>query len=120
MIHVETLHAGDIFGESSFLNGQGSKAASTIICETGTYLTVIEGFFLDILFDYFSGKDGLCSRFYFYIATELFKRLKRKYRAMNSQPNNPGNSSVTVYFLFFLSFLLVFVFYTKKIEFSIH
>jgi len=63
------------------LNGIGSKATSTVIAEEGAFITVIEGFFVDILFDYF---PGLCSRFYFYLATEMYKRLKNKYKVMNA------------------------------------
>lgn len=81
IVQVETLQAGSIFGETSFLNGVGSKACSTIIAEEETFITIIDGFFLDILFDYI---PGLCSRFYFYLASDIFKRLKNKYKAMNS------------------------------------
>jgi len=63
-----------IFGEISFLEGTGATA-SVVANESDTVIHVIEGYYLDILFDYFPGLSG---RFYHYLATVLSTRLKQR------------------------------------------
>eukprot|EP01125_Pyxidicula_operculata_P006043 TRINITY_DN2111_c0_g1_i1.p1 TRINITY_DN2111_c0_g1~~TRINITY_DN2111_c0_g1_i1.p1 ORF type:complete len:1230 (-),score=380.39 TRINITY_DN2111_c0_g1_i1:146-3835(-) len=74
VIVVGTIGEQSITGEISFLEGSGATA-SVISNTDDTTVLVIEGFFLDVLFEYFPGLSG---RFYHFIATVLSTRLKAR------------------------------------------
>jgi CRP-like cAMP-binding protein len=63
-----------LFGEISFLEGCPASA-SVIADEPDTAVYVIEGYFLNILFE---ENPGLSGRFYHYLAHMLSKRLKQR------------------------------------------
>jgi CRP-like cAMP-binding protein len=63
-----------LFGEISFLEG-GAASASVIADEPDTAVYIIEGYFLNILFE---ENPGLSGRFYHYLAHMLSKRLKQR------------------------------------------
>uniref|UniRef100_A0A6B2L6K3 Cyclic nucleotide-binding domain-containing protein n=1 Tax=Arcella intermedia TaxID=1963864 RepID=A0A6B2L6K3_9EUKA len=60
-----------IFGEISFLEGTPATA-SVVANEDGTVVRVLEGYFLEVLFNYYPGLSG---RFYHYLASVLSTRL---------------------------------------------
>jgi len=66
-----------IFGEISFLEG-GAASASVIADKNDTQVKIIEGYFLNILFQYHSELSG---RFYHYLCHILSKRLTERERA---------------------------------------
>jgi len=72
VIQIAIIQGGEIFGEIAFLEG-GGATASVVADEDDTVIHVIEGYYLDILFDYFPPLSG---RFYHYLATVLSTRLK--------------------------------------------
>lgn len=55
---LATLGQGTIFGEMGFIEGPGSKATATVRADEDTTIQVMEGYFLDIMFDYFPGLSG--------------------------------------------------------------
>jgi len=63
-----------IFGEISFLEGTDASA-SVVADENDTVVHVIEGYYLDVLFEYYPGLSG---RFYHFLATVLSTRLKQR------------------------------------------
>jgi len=65
------LDEGKIFGEVSFLLGE--KASSDIIAnEDNTTITVIEAYFINILFQH---RPEIAGRFYFQLGQVLYRRL---------------------------------------------
>jgi len=77
VIVLAKAQSGEIFGEIAFLEGS-SATASVVADEEDTVIHVIEGFYLDILFDYYPGMSG---RFYHFLATVLSGRLKMRENA---------------------------------------
>jgi len=73
-----------MFGEISFLEGVGGKATASVVAnEPETVVRVIEGYYLNILFEY---NPGLAGRFYHYLGQVLSKRLKiREATAQNKK-----------------------------------
>lgn len=70
-----------LFGEISFL--EGGKASANVVCDQAdTQVAVIEGYFLETLFQYYPELSG---RFYHYIANILSKRLKQREGSLNPQ-----------------------------------
>eukprot|EP01123_Difflugia_compressa_P012964 TRINITY_DN5775_c0_g1_i2.p1 TRINITY_DN5775_c0_g1~~TRINITY_DN5775_c0_g1_i2.p1 ORF type:complete len:404 (-),score=114.06 TRINITY_DN5775_c0_g1_i2:66-1145(-) len=69
-----TITVNDVFGEISFLEGTGATA-SVISNIPDTVVHIIDGYYLDVLFDYYPGLSG---RFYHYLATVLSARLKTR------------------------------------------
>jgi len=67
-----------IFGEISFLEG-GVASASVIADVDNTTVHIIEGYFLNILFQYHS---ELAGRFFNYICNVLSKRLSERESAL--------------------------------------
>ena len=65
---------GAVFGEISFLEG-GAASASVIADENDTQVFVIEGYFLNVLFEKYPSMGG---RFYHFLAQMLSKRLKQR------------------------------------------
>lgn len=45
------MHEGETFGEISFLQGKGATASVVADSETGVDLTIIEGYFINALFN---------------------------------------------------------------------
>eukprot|EP01126_Amoeba_proteus_P052529 TRINITY_DN6351_c0_g1_i8.p1 TRINITY_DN6351_c0_g1~~TRINITY_DN6351_c0_g1_i8.p1 ORF type:complete len:257 (-),score=80.33 TRINITY_DN6351_c0_g1_i8:226-996(-) len=83
-VTLAQIGAGSIFGEISFLEGAGGKAtASVVASEDDTIISIIEGFFLDVAFEYYPGLSG---RFYHYLAQILSGRLKQR-EALTNTPN---------------------------------
>jgi CRP-like cAMP-binding protein/methylglyoxal synthase len=80
----------NLFGEISFL--EGGKASASVVCDKDeTQIAIIEGYWLDVLFQYYPELSG---RFYHYLANVLSKRLKqRESAAQNSSSNPPLPSS---------------------------
>eukprot|EP01126_Amoeba_proteus_P057125 TRINITY_DN7248_c0_g2_i1.p1 TRINITY_DN7248_c0_g2~~TRINITY_DN7248_c0_g2_i1.p1 ORF type:complete len:1107 (+),score=252.97 TRINITY_DN7248_c0_g2_i1:576-3896(+) len=77
---------GSIFGEISFLEGDGGKASASVVAdEDDTIIQIIEGFFLDIAFEYYPDLSG---RFYHYLAQMLSERLKEREATANTQLKN--------------------------------
>eukprot|EP01121_Diplochlamys_sp_Union-15-3_P018988 TRINITY_DN703_c0_g3_i1.p1 TRINITY_DN703_c0_g3~~TRINITY_DN703_c0_g3_i1.p1 ORF type:complete len:141 (-),score=11.03 TRINITY_DN703_c0_g3_i1:58-480(-) len=71
---LETLNSGCIFGEISFI--EGGKASATVISSSDdTAILVIEGYYLNVLFQY---HPRLAPRFYHYLCTVLAKRLAER------------------------------------------
>eukprot|EP01126_Amoeba_proteus_P011151 TRINITY_DN1445_c0_g1_i6.p1 TRINITY_DN1445_c0_g1~~TRINITY_DN1445_c0_g1_i6.p1 ORF type:complete len:333 (-),score=74.85 TRINITY_DN1445_c0_g1_i6:238-1236(-) len=80
-ITLDYIRAGSIFGEISFLEGAGGKATASVVAdENDTMVHIIEGFFLDIAFEYYPGLSG---RFYHYLAQILSGRLKQREAGTN-------------------------------------
>jgi len=72
------LSPGSIFGEISFLEGMGAKATATVTAtKNDTVIQIIEGYFLETLFEYYPGLSG---RFYHYLANILLERLRQRGR----------------------------------------
>lgn len=75
-----------LFGEISFL--EGGKASASVVCDKdNTQISIIEGYFLEVLFQY---TPELSGRFYHYLAHILSKRLKQREAALqqNIQESN--------------------------------
>jgi len=67
------MSAPEIFGEISFLEGGDSGAAATVIPDDSEVeLFIIEGYFINVLFD---TQEGFAGRFYYYLCTLLAARL---------------------------------------------
>jgi len=67
------MSTGEMFGEISFLEGSG--AAVTVRSEDdGVELQIIEGYYINILFDM---KPGFAGRFYHHLCTVLAARLRQ-------------------------------------------
>jgi CRP-like cAMP-binding protein len=80
---------GALFGEISFL--EGGKASASVVCDKDdTQIAIIEGYWLDVLFQYHPELSG---RFYHYLANVLSKRLKQRESAAASAPALPSSSS---------------------------
>jgi len=76
----EVITTGAIFGEISFLGSSGGRATASVVAnEPDTVVNVIEGFYLNILFEYFSGLSG---KFYHNLGTVIAKRLKMREAAL--------------------------------------
>lgn len=73
-----------IFGEISFLEG-GKASASVVADQFDTQTAIIEGYYLEIVFQYHPELSG---RFYHYLANVLSKRLKQRETSMQSLPDN--------------------------------
>jgi len=69
--HEFILTEGATFGEISFLNGSSVKVDEVITNET-TFVSMIEGYYLNALFKYF---PELAGKFYRFIAAVLCSRL---------------------------------------------
>jgi len=79
----------NLFGEISFL--EGGKASASVVCDKDeTQIAIIEGYWLDVLFQYYPELSG---RFYHYLANVLSKRLKQRESAAAAQPHQPALSS---------------------------
>jgi CRP-like cAMP-binding protein len=78
---------GAVFGEISFLEG-GAASASVIADENDTQVFVIEGYFLNVLFEKYPSMGG---RFYHFLAQMLSKRLKQ--RESEQQPGGAKEKS---------------------------
>lgn len=79
---------GALFGEISFL--EGGKASASVVCDKDdTQIAIIEGYWLDVLFQYHPELSG---RFYHYLANVLSKRLKQRESAA-AAPALPSSSS---------------------------
>lgn len=78
-----------LFGEISFL--EGGKASASVLCDKDdTQIAIIEGYWLDALFQYYPELSG---RFFHYLARVLSKRLKQRETTINSaQPSNTTNT----------------------------
>lgn len=63
-----------VFGEISFIEG-GVTSASIVANEDNTEVYIIEGYFLNVLFE---RNPGLSGRFYHYLAKLLAKRIKNR------------------------------------------
>lgn len=78
-----------VFGEISFLEG-GAASASVVADEPETAIHIIEGYFLDVLFQ---RTPGLSGRFYHYLASLLAKRVALREGAIampaSPRPNKP-------------------------------
>jgi len=68
-----------IFGEISFLEGPGARATASVVANEDTLVNVIEGYYLNILFQYNSGLSG---RFYHFLGSVIVKRLKVREAAL--------------------------------------
>jgi len=80
----------DIFGEISFLEG-GKATASVISDSDDTTILIIEGYYLNILFEY---NPDLPGRFYHYVAIMLSMRLnKRQEEERNERKLSMSNST---------------------------
>jgi len=90
--HIATISDGEIFGEIAFLEGSGATA-SVVADEDNTVIHVIEGYYLDILFDYFPHLSG---RFYHYLATVLSTRLKSREAAESKRKRDEATESEEV------------------------
>jgi len=78
-----------LFGEISFL--EGGKASASVVCDKDeTQIAIIEGYWLDVLFQYYPELSG---RFYHYLANVLSKRLKQRESAAAAQPLQPALTS---------------------------
>lgn len=72
----------NLFGEISFL--EGGKASASVVCDKDdTKVAIIEGYWLDVLFQYYPELSG---RFYHYLANVLSKRLKQRENAQHNAP----------------------------------
>eukprot|EP01097_Dermamoeba_algensis_P009489 TRINITY_DN667_c0_g1_i4.p1 TRINITY_DN667_c0_g1~~TRINITY_DN667_c0_g1_i4.p1 ORF type:complete len:916 (-),score=254.98 TRINITY_DN667_c0_g1_i4:345-3092(-) len=67
------MSSGEMFGEISFLEGSGA-AVSVISDEEEVSLSIIEGYYINILFEM---KPGFAGRFYHHLCTLLAGRLKK-------------------------------------------
>jgi len=77
----------EVFGEISFLEGErGNASASVIADDNNTIIFVIEGYYLNILFQY---DNNLPGRFYHYIAQLLVTRLKNRQDMMHKVIDTP-------------------------------
>jgi CRP-like cAMP-binding protein len=78
-----------VFGEISFLEG-GAATASVVADEEETAVHIIEGYFLDVLFQ---RTPGLSGRFYHYLASLLAKRVAQREGSVampsSPRPNKP-------------------------------
>jgi len=79
-----------IFGEISFLEGTDASA-SVVADENDTVVHVIEGYYLDVLFDYYPGLSG---RFYHFLATVLSTRLKQRETAALGKGKDDEESEI--------------------------
>ena len=80
-----------LFGEISFL--EGGRASASVVCDKDdTQIAIIEGYFLEILFEYYPDLPG---RFYHYLAAVLSKRLKQREQG-NTAPAPVGGSKDTL------------------------
>jgi hypothetical protein len=78
-----------VFGEISFLEG-GAATASVVADENEATVYIIEGYYLDILFQ---RNPRLSGRFYHYLAQLLAKRVAQREAALRSGPSaNDGLS----------------------------
>lgn len=81
----------NLFGEISFL--EGGRASASVVCDKDdTQIAIIEGYFLEILFEYYPDLPG---RFYHYLAAVLSKRLKQR-ESGNAAPAPVGGSKDTL------------------------
>lgn len=81
----------NLFGEISFL--EGGRASASVVCDKDdTQIAIIEGYFLEILFEYYPDLPG---RFYHYLAAVLSKRLKQRESGM-AAPAPVGGSKDTL------------------------
>jgi len=71
-----------IFGEISFLEGPGARATASVVANEDTVVNVIEGYYLNILFEYNSGLSG---RFYHFLGSVIVKRLKMREAALKRE-----------------------------------
>jgi len=75
-IVVGHIGRADLFGELSFLEGHGGRATASVVAhENGTVIEVIEGYYLDVLFEYYPGLSG---RFYHQLGSVIANRLKER------------------------------------------
>lgn len=71
---VGYIGRSDLFGELSFLEGHGGRASASVVAnEKGTVIEVIEGYYLDVLFEYYPGLSG---RFYHQLGSVIANRLR--------------------------------------------
>jgi CRP-like cAMP-binding protein len=81
----------NLFGEISFL--EGGRASASVVCDKDdTQIAIIEGYFLEILFEYYPDLPG---RFYHYLAAVLSKRLKQR-ESGSTAPAPVGGSKDTL------------------------
>jgi len=80
VLHLATLTTEDpIFGEISFLEGtEGRGTASVRSDEDNTSIRILDGNYLDILFEYY---PDLAGRYYYYLAVIISTRLKKRHDA---------------------------------------
>jgi CRP/FNR family cyclic AMP-dependent transcriptional regulator len=79
----------NLFGEISFL--EGGKASASVVCDKDeTQIAIIEGYWLDVLFQYYPELSG---RFYHYLANVLSKRLKQRESAPAAHHHNTSSSA---------------------------
>ncbi|XP_049847782.1 cyclic GMP-binding protein C-like [Schistocerca gregaria] len=70
-----------MFGEISYL--EGGKASASVVCDMDdTQVAIIEGYWLEVLFDYY---PELAGRWYHYLAHVLSKRIKQRESVMHQQ-----------------------------------
>jgi len=75
-MNVGYIGCGDLFGELAFLEGAGGRASASVVAhEKGTVIDIIEGYYLDVLFEYYTGLSG---RFYHQIGSVIANRLKER------------------------------------------
>jgi Cyclic nucleotide-binding domain len=78
-VDIATLHPGDIFGESQFLDPK-SCATATVTAATNSTILVLEGFFLNTLFRQ-SAHQSLASHFFRFLLSLVAERLLRSGRS---------------------------------------
>eukprot|EP01126_Amoeba_proteus_P012268 TRINITY_DN15035_c0_g4_i1.p1 TRINITY_DN15035_c0_g4~~TRINITY_DN15035_c0_g4_i1.p1 ORF type:complete len:502 (+),score=134.42 TRINITY_DN15035_c0_g4_i1:387-1892(+) len=88
-ITLEYLDPGSTFGEISFLVGGCTSACVT--AEEDTIVHVIEGFFLNLIFDYHPDLSG---RFHHYLAQTLLKRIEER-EAGNTEKETLNLNAIT-------------------------
>eukprot|EP01103_Thecamoeba_quadrilineata_P017674 TRINITY_DN6378_c0_g1_i1.p1 TRINITY_DN6378_c0_g1~~TRINITY_DN6378_c0_g1_i1.p1 ORF type:complete len:322 (+),score=53.20 TRINITY_DN6378_c0_g1_i1:3-968(+) len=73
-LELGKMDAGEVFGEINYLHG-GVATATVIANEENTTVYVIDGSFMNMLFE---RKPGLVGRFFYYIARLLARRIKAR------------------------------------------
>lgn len=67
------MNQGETFGEISFLKGKGANASVIAHTDEGVELTIIEGYYINALFNI---NPGFAGRFYKYMCFLLAHRIK--------------------------------------------
>jgi len=76
---IGVIATDSIFGEIAFLVGPGGRATASVVANEDTVVNVIEGYYLNILFEYYSGLSG---RFYHFLGSAIAKRIKMREAAL--------------------------------------